>query len=112
MRYEKGKKKKKERKKRKIIVAFLSCASITNLCFLVFLIFTRLGMIGDFVLDLEISKKIFELNPKVTTGEATMAMHHMRANRELAKAGHASFAFDHLILVPFFLLFPFPAALK
>jgi len=61
--------------------------------------FLRLGMIGDVVLDLEISKRVFELNPRITTGEATVTMHQMRANRELAKAGHASFNFDALVLV-------------
>jgi len=65
----------------------------------------RLSLIGDMVLDLQISKKIFETAPKISTGEATIAMQHMRANRELAKAGQTSLNFGHLILVSFFFFF-------
>jgi len=67
----------------------------------------RLSLIGDMVLDLQISKKIFETAPKISTGEATIAMQHMRANRELAKAGQTSLNFGHLILVSFFFFFFF-----
>jgi len=58
----------------------------------------RLGMIGDKVTDLQLAQEIYIKSPKITTGDATILMHRMRANRELSRAALNLDFFSQLVL--------------